>query len=114
MSADDGAVDALLCRDELSVEVVFVVLEEPLPRLFLRSAKMLSSRPNVSGMTDVLGAKCEFLAANLAPPSNPACFPPAPASVRSNTRKDGPATWALSRVSAVDFRLLKAIGNLGM
>jgi hypothetical protein len=33
VSADDGAVEALLCREELSVEVVFVVFEEPLPLL---------------------------------------------------------------------------------
>ena len=30
-SAEDGAVDALLWRDELSVEAVLVVLDEPLP-----------------------------------------------------------------------------------
>lgn len=30
-SAEEGAVDALLCREELSVELVFVVLEDPLP-----------------------------------------------------------------------------------
>lgn len=113
ISADDGAVEALLCLDELSVDVVFVVLEEPLPRFVFRSAKMLSSRLAVSGTTDVLGAK-EFLAANLAPPSNPeGCFA-APISDRSNTRKDGPAIWALSRLSAVDFRLPKATGNLGI
>lgn len=31
VSADDGAVEALLWRDELSVNVVLVVFEEPLP-----------------------------------------------------------------------------------
>lgn len=31
VSAEDGAVEALLWRDELSVEVVLVVFEEPLP-----------------------------------------------------------------------------------
>lgn len=30
-SAVEGAVDALLCREELSVEVVLVVLDDPLP-----------------------------------------------------------------------------------
>ncbi len=30
-SADEGAVDALLWRDELSVEAVLIVLDEPLP-----------------------------------------------------------------------------------
>jgi len=33
VSADDGAVEALLWRDELSVKVVLVVFEEPLPLL---------------------------------------------------------------------------------
>lgn len=31
VSAEDGAVEALLWRDELSVKVVLVVFEEPLP-----------------------------------------------------------------------------------
>lgn len=82
-------------------------------RFVFKSAKMLSSREEVSGTTDVLGAKYPF-PDNLAPPSNPDCLPPAPTSVRSSTRKDGPANWASSRLSAVDFRLLKAIGNLGI
>ena len=66
VSAEDGAVEALLWRDELSVKVVLVVFDEPLPleaissqqgspqgghtqmeartyRLDLRSANMLSS-----------------------------------------------------------------------
>lgn len=30
-SAEEGAVEALLCREELSVELVFVVFEDPLP-----------------------------------------------------------------------------------
>lgn len=30
-SADDAVVEALLCREELSVELVFVVLDDPLP-----------------------------------------------------------------------------------
>lgn len=30
-SAEEGAVDALLCREEVSVEVVLVVLDDPLP-----------------------------------------------------------------------------------
>ena len=30
-SADEGAVEALLWREELSVEAVFVVLDDPLP-----------------------------------------------------------------------------------
>lgn len=30
-SAEDGVVEALLCLDELSVELVFVVLDDPLP-----------------------------------------------------------------------------------
>lgn len=30
-SAEEGAVDALLCREELSVELVLVVLDDPLP-----------------------------------------------------------------------------------
>lgn len=30
-SVEDGAVEALLCRDELSVDVAFVVFETPLP-----------------------------------------------------------------------------------
>ena len=30
-SADEGAVEELLLREELSVEAVFVVLDEPLP-----------------------------------------------------------------------------------
>lgn len=37
-SAEDGVVDALLWRDELSVEFVLVVLDDPLPLLiFVRS-----------------------------------------------------------------------------
>jgi hypothetical protein len=43
ISAEDGVVEVLLWRDELSVKVVLVVFEEPLPRLDLRSANMLSS-----------------------------------------------------------------------
>ncbi|KAF1738908.1 hypothetical protein CRV24_000837 [Beauveria bassiana] len=39
MSADDGAVDALLWRDELSVEVACVVLERPLPLSSLKVGK---------------------------------------------------------------------------
>lgn len=41
MSAEDGAVDALLCRDELSVDVAFVVFDAPLPlpRLALETIK---------------------------------------------------------------------------
>lgn len=31
MSADEGAVEALLCRDELSVDVALVVLDRLLP-----------------------------------------------------------------------------------
>lgn len=30
-SAEEGVVEALLCREELSVEFVFVVLDDPLP-----------------------------------------------------------------------------------
>jgi hypothetical protein len=37
MSAEDGAVDALLCRDEASAEDALVKLEAPLP-LVVRSA----------------------------------------------------------------------------
>lgn len=43
-SADDGAVDALLWREDVSVDVVFVVLlDKPLPRLAFISENMLSS-----------------------------------------------------------------------
>lgn len=31
MSADEGAVEALLCLDEVSVDVALVVLDPPLP-----------------------------------------------------------------------------------
>lgn len=41
-SAEDGVVDALLCREELSVELVFVVLEDPLPL----AAESAPSPPN--------------------------------------------------------------------
>lgn len=46
-SADDGAVETLLCRDESSVEAVFVVLEDPLP-LFTVSKASCSSRRTTS------------------------------------------------------------------
>ncbi len=42
-SAEEGAVDALLCRDELSVEAVLVVLDEPLPLL---TCQLVRSEPN--------------------------------------------------------------------
>jgi hypothetical protein len=51
------------------------------------------------------------IAASLTPPSNG--FDPT-TSVRSRTRKDDPVTAALSRLSAVDFRLPNATENLGM
>lgn len=39
MSADDGAVDALLCRDEASVDVALVVLEAPLALAMLAQTR---------------------------------------------------------------------------
>lgn len=40
ISAEEGAVDALLCRDEASAEEAFVKLEPPLP-LVVESARAL-------------------------------------------------------------------------
>jgi hypothetical protein len=93
MSADDGAVDALLCRDEASVDVALVVFEAPLPRLPFMSAKILSS---MLRSTIVLGRGrgVPDALARRAPPSND--LPPG-SSVRSITRKEdcsGAATCA--------------------
>lgn len=111
MSADEGAVEALLCREELSVDVPFVVLEMLLPRLILRSANMLSSAPK---STRFVLTGNDFDLDILAPPSNDR---PVSISERSITRKDGASgdvLGAFSRTSAADFRLLKATENLGM
>lgn len=109
ISAEDGAVDALLWRDEFSVEeAVLVVFEEPLPRLGFRSANILSSAVT-SGSVD-LWMECVVVEI-LAPPSNG--FVPT-TSERSRTRKDGLVTAAFSSVSAVDFRLPNETENLGI
>jgi hypothetical protein len=109
-SADDGAVDRLLWRDELSVEAVFVVFDEPLPRFgcVVKPANRLSS----TDMADTLvwATWCVF-AANLAPPSKDFALV---TSARSRTRNELPATGTSSRLFAVDLRLPKATGNLGI
>lgn len=108
VSAEDGAVEALLLRDELSVRVVLVVFEEPLPRFDLRPANMLSSAVT----SEAVGLWSEWVVdVSLMPPSNGFADT---TSVRSRTRKEGPVGVAFSRLSAVDLRLPKATENLGM
>lgn len=126
VSAEDGAVEALLLRDELSVRVVLVVFEEPLPleakstrvsrekrqartyRFDLRPANMLSSAVT----SEAVGLWSEWVVdVSLMPPSNGFADT---TSVRSRTRKEGPVGAAFSRLSAVDLRLPKATENLGM
>lgn len=42
-SVEEGAVEALLCREELSVDVALVVLETPLPLASPLAKRLLSS-----------------------------------------------------------------------
>jgi hypothetical protein len=63
-SAEEGAVEALLWREEVSVDVVCVVLDKPLPRFAFISENMLSSWK--SGLASI----APLALAILTPPSN--------------------------------------------
>jgi hypothetical protein len=118
-SADEGAEEMSLSLDELSVDIVFVVFEDPLPRsLAFSTENMLSS--SGSGRDSALydggggagagaGIGCGLPA--LAPPSNDFATV---TSFRSRTLNEGTAIFAFSISSAfaVDFRRWKV--NLGM
>jgi hypothetical protein len=105
---DDGAVEAALNRDELSVVEAVFVFEAPLPRLPLISSNMFSSLR----IGEVFGLPIVVLT-DFAPPSKDLLVP----SGRSKTLNDGSATgasWRSSRAFAVDFRRPKPLGNLGI
>lgn len=109
ISADEGAVEAALSREELSVVEEVFVLEAPLPRLLPIFTNILSSSKCGNGFF-ASGAVATF--PNFTPPSKELL--PVPGRSKTLNECSAGASATSSNTFVDDFRRPNPFGNLGI